>query len=218
MDFYKILTQLDALNKPVLAESTDTTLSECGGDTTPHSPPTMTVNLSANGMDDISSLMQLLVKVNPDMMPKHDNGPVSFGNEPSIIKINPDTGPLKMLPEPAHIDGKEDGDNDHDEDEGMTGELIGGAVGGPVGAAIGDELTGEEIDGGFQSASTAPDEEYQDTDYMVNRLAGGPDKPHKMSKHSYRQGDNPMAMPESVDLKSQIRADLQRRLAEAKLK
>ena len=228
MDFYKLLNKIDELNKPVLAESAYTPISECGESMGEQagSPPSMTVNLSASGMDDISSLMQLLVKVNPDMMPKQDSGDVSFGNEPSIISISPDKSPLKMLPEPSDMDGDEDGDLDHDDDEGMIGGMAGAALGtiagGPlgsaVGSAVGDELTGEEMDGGFQSASTSPDEEYQDTDFMVNKLAGGLNKSHNMNKHSYRQGDNPMAMPESKDLRTSIRDDLHRRLAEAKLK
>jgi hypothetical protein len=48
--------------------------------------------------------------------------------------------------------------------------------------------------GGFDQASTTPDETYQDTDYMTKDLAGGINGPKDMYKHSYRQGDNPMAM------------------------
>lgn len=48
--------------------------------------------------------------------------------------------------------------------------------------------------GGFDRASTTPDEEYQDTEYMTKDLAGGINGPKDMYKHSYRQGDNPMAM------------------------
>jgi hypothetical protein len=48
--------------------------------------------------------------------------------------------------------------------------------------------------GGFDQASTTPDETYQDTEYMTKDLAGGINGPKDMYKHSYRQGDNPMAM------------------------
>jgi hypothetical protein len=42
-------------------------------------------------------------------------------------------------------------------------------------------------------------------------------KPKAMVKHSYKQGDNPMAMPESKDeLRAAIRAELLQRLSEAK--
>ena len=33
-----------------------------------------------------------------------------------------------------------------------------------------------------------------DTNYMTKDLAGGLNKPKTMHKHSYKQGDNPMAM------------------------
>jgi hypothetical protein len=50
---------------------------------------------------------------------------------------------------------------------------------------------------------------------MMNKLSGGLGRQQTMYKHSYKQGDNPMAM-ENTDLRAQIRAELQRRLAEAK--
>ena len=48
--------------------------------------------------------------------------------------------------------------------------------------------------GGFDQASTTPDETYKDTEYMTKDLSGGINGPKTMYKHSYRQGDNPMAM------------------------
>jgi hypothetical protein len=73
-------------------------------------PPSMSVNLNAQGMDSIESLLKLMTKVNPDMI----NQPAPMGMppisaEPSIISIKPpmsgigdlgnlDSGPLKMLP------------------------------------------------------------------------------------------------------------------------
>ena len=173
MDFNKLLSTLDSLNKPKLTESVDTDIKECGGDMTPHNPPTMTVSLNANGLDDISSLMRLLVKVNPDMMPKDDKGP-TLAADPNILTIsNNHPEPLKMLPEPADLDGDEDGDLDNDEDEGMAGSIAGGIAGGiatkslagaSTGAKIGSEIhdkffgdeeeTEEDLDGGFQSANT----------------------------------------------------------------
>lgn len=43
-----------------------------------------------------------------------------------------------------------------------------------------------------------PDEKYSSTDYMTKDLAGGLNKPKTMSKDSYKQGDNPMAMEDIV--------------------
>lgn len=232
MDFNKLLSTLDSLNKPKLNESVDTEVTECGMDTTPHSPPTMTVSLNANGLDDISSLMRLLVKVNPDMMPKDDKGP-TLAADPNILTIsNNHPEPLKMLPEPADLDGDEDSEGE--EDEGMAGSIAGGIAGlaaskslagASTGAKIGSEIqdkffgdeeeTEEDLDGGFQSANTSnKDTKTFDTDRLIGK-SNGLDKEKDMVKHSYKQGDNPMAMKDR-DFKESIKLDLQQRLAEIK--
>jgi hypothetical protein len=61
-----------------------------------------------------------------------------------------------------------------------------------------------------------PEEDYKDVDFMVNKLAGGMNRPKGQHKHGYAGGDNPRAMPESVDLKTSIKNELRSRLAEAK--
>ncbi len=232
MDFNKLLSTLDSLNKTKLAESVDTEVSECGGDTTPHAPPTMSVSLNANGLDDISSLMRLLVKVNPDMMPKDDKGP-TLSADPNILTItNNHPEPLKMLPEPTELDGEEDGDMDNDEDEGIAGTIAGGIAGlaatkslagASTGASIGSDIqdavfgdkeTEEDISAGFNDAHTSPRTKTYDTKELIGR-SNGIDKEKEMVKHSYKQGDNPMAMKDR-DFKESIRLDLQQRLAEIK--
>ena len=74
-------------------------------------PPSMSVNLNAQGMDNIAELMKLMTKVNPDMI--NQPAPMSMppiSAEPSIMSIKPpmpgigdlgnlDAGPLKMLPD-----------------------------------------------------------------------------------------------------------------------
>jgi hypothetical protein len=78
----------------------------------PPAHPSMSVNLNAQGMDNIESLMKLMTKVNPDMinqpMPKAiEIEPMSMPSltppGPSISSIgdlgNLDAGPLKMLPD-----------------------------------------------------------------------------------------------------------------------
>jgi len=262
MDFHSLVAKMGELSKP-LTES-EVKIGECGGDMTPHNPPSMTVSLNANGLDDISSLMRLLVKVNPDMMPKDDKGP-TLAADPNILTIsNNHPEPLKMLPEPADLDGDDDGDLDNDEDEGLSGEIaggmagkaigtdlgtaagaalgaasplpggaaIGGFAGGKLGGALGDKLgsmaggklqdklgsdeeTEEDLDGGFQSANTSnKDTKTFDTDKLVGK-SNGIDKEKDMVKHSYKQGDNPMAMKDR-DFKESIKLDLQQRLAEIK--
>lgn len=223
---------MSELSKPL----TENAIGECGGVQTPHAPPTMTVSLNANGLDDISSLMRLLVKVNPDMMPKDNNGP-AISSDPNILTIsNNHAAPLKMLPEPRELDGDEDGDLDNDEDEGMAGSIAGGLAGlaatksfagASTGASIGSEIqdkffgsadeeeTDEELDGGFQSANTSNnDTRTFGTDKLIG-ASNGLDKEKTMYKHSYKQGDNPLTM-KADEFKESIRLDLHRRLAELK--
>ena len=74
-------------------------------------PPSMSVNLNAQGMDNIAELMKLMTKVNPGMI--NQPAPMAMppmSAEPSIMSIRPpmpgigdlgnlDSGPLKMLPD-----------------------------------------------------------------------------------------------------------------------
>lgn len=60
-----------------------------------------------------------------------------------------------------------------------------------------------------------PEEETKDADYMLNKLAGGINRPKTMYQHSYRQGDNPMAM-EGEELRTWVKNELAQRLAEVK--
>lgn len=229
MDFHDLLAKMGELNKPLM--ESEVKVDECGMDTTPHSPPTMSVSLNANGLEDISSLMRLLVKVNPDMMPKDDKGP-TLAADPSILTIsNNHPEPLKMLPEPDDLDGDED--DEGEEDEGMAGSIAGGiaglaatkslsgaSAGAKIGSEIQDKFFGDEeeteaLDGGFQSANTSnKDTKTFDTDRLIGK-SNGIDKEKDMVKHSYKQGDNPMAMKDR-DFKESIKLDLQQRLAEIK--
>jgi hypothetical protein len=252
-DLYKKIYDLD---KAVV----ESTVAECGEpmgmptSTTPTNPPSMSVNLNAQGMDDIEELMKLITKVNPDMEKPDASLPSLVPPGPSIMSIKPELPPLKMLPDMdadndempgGEIDsiskaqGDVDGDGDHDMDDhdaekDQDDEKEKEAV----------EPEGEEDDimthlnkelkpfddqqadaekeedatpGGFDQASTSPDPEFKDADYMLNKLAGGLNKPKTMTKHGYQQGDNPLAMKEG-DLRAQIRAELAQRLAEVKAK
>jgi hypothetical protein len=139
--------------------------------------------------------------------------------EPSIASIKPEMPALKMLPldtEPEHgmeidIGGDGDGDNAIDTIQKSMGDIDGD------GDHDMDDHEAEKEEEAFGNSPTgAPGPEYQGIDAAIpdgNDL----NKPKKMSKHSYRQGDNPMAMPES-DLRAMIKAELGRRLAEAKAK
>ena len=278
MDFNQLMAKMRELDQPAQAQVQEATpVGECGdpmmgqssmgmmGNQMPPPPahPSMSVNLNAQGMDNIESLMKLMTKVNPDMinqpMPKAiEIEPIGMPSltppGPSISSIgdlgNLDAGPLKMLPDldkdkphdepdadnmggPSDMDadnmppmgdldsddgddvtksmGDIDGDGDHDMDDHEAEKEE------PEDKEPEDD---EEKKEGFGNAvAGSPGSDYKDVDYMVNKLAGGMNKPKKSFSGKAYRGDNPMAAGayESRDaLRASIRSELQQRLAEAK--
>jgi hypothetical protein len=259
MDFNQLLAKMRDLDQPTTQSMPAT--EACGdapmpmsmppsmNDQAPPAHPSMSVNLNAQGMDSIESLLKLMTKVNPDMinqpMPAMSIEPIGMPSltppGPSISSIGDlgdlDKGPLKMLPDldkgephsepdadnmggPSDMDadnmppmgiqkamGDRDGDGDHDmKDHDLEKK--------DDSDEEGEEEADDEEDK-KEAWANEPEENYKSVDYMNNQLAGGMNKPKQMHKHSYRQGDNPMTMPEG-DLRASIRAELQQRLAEAK--
>ena len=173
-------------------------------------PPSMSVNLNAQGLDDIAELMKLMTKVNPDMInqPQDKMPPMpTMGMEPSISAMPP----LKMLPDfdadnndmpggekDMEIKGlDQDGDGDHDMDDHDM----------------------EKKKDKEEAFGNSLDDSEPDTMDMDAVIRNGDDLHKKKSMHKAAAGgDNPMAAGayESVDLRAQIRAELQQRLAEAK--
>lgn len=235
MNFQELLAKMQELDQPTTeAVVVDTPVEECGdmppspmsmgNKDTP--PPSMSVNLNAQGLDDIAELMKLMTKVNPDMINQPDAGPAPtieiepmdkpMGGLPPLGGMgNLDSGPLKMLPDMdadndempgGEIDMPVKGlDHDHDGDHDMDDH--------DMEKDSGDEEKEEEA---FGNSLNGSEPEYAGIDAAVH---DGDDlnKPKQMTKHSYRQGDNPMSMPESKEtLRASIRAELQQRLAEAK--
>jgi hypothetical protein len=236
----------------------------------PPAHPSMSVNLNAQGLDNIESMMKLFQKVNPDMMPKISPSPI-MSPMPTITGIKPALPPLKMLPDfdadndikiggemdidspgmpgdPSKMDlgkpeipssltkidlDKPDMDLDKDDDKGPQPGGLGASLDrdsdgdhdmddhdmekdSDDGDDSDDEKKKDE-DGGFQTATTKPREKFSDIDYMTNKLSGGMNQ----SQGTYPKvagGDNPMQkVKESEDaFRASIRADLQRRLNEAK--
>jgi hypothetical protein len=245
MNFHELLAKMQQLDQPVPeAQTNEASIEECGEmppapmgmdqhRDTP--PPSMSVNLNAQGLDDIAELMKLMTKVNPDMINQKEplnamphSAEIEPGNMPSLTPPGPsissigdlgnlDKGPLKMLPDLDHDDehGEEPKtiDLDVDDKEGP----------GPDGSPEHEGPEGEkpepeekEEEGAYgNSAPGGAEPEEKDTDFMINKLAGGMNRPKGQHKHSYQAGDNPMAMPEG-DLRAAIRAELLQRLAEAK--
>ena len=205
--------------------------------TPPHNPPTLSVNLNAQGMDDIESIMRLMTKVNPDMInqPKAiDIEPMGMPSltppGPSISSIGDlgdlDKGPLKMLP---NLDKDDDntlppGDLDRDDGDDIT-------------KAMGD-IDGDgdhDMDDHDMEKDSGKKDDKEEKEAFGNSVEGddGPDykgmsaaipdgddmnRPKKSFSGKPYRGDNPMAAGayESTDLRASIRAELQQRLAEAK--
>lgn len=183
--------------------------------TPPPAHPSMSVNLNAQGMDNIESLMKLMTKVNPDMINQPQDGmpPMpSMSMEPSITAIKPAMPPLKMLPDfdadnddmpggdkDMPIKGlDQDGDGDHDMDDH-------------------DMEKKKDKEEAFGNSLDDSEPETMDMDAVI-RDGNDLHKPKKSFSGKAYRGDNPMAAGayESVDLRAQIRAELQQRLAEAK--
>ena len=246
MDFNQLLAKMRDLDQPTTQSIPAT--EACGdspmpvsmppsmNDQAPPAHPSMSVNLNAQGMDNIESLIKLMTKVNPDMinqpskmmpMPSMTAMPSLTPPGPSISAIgdlgNLDAGPLKMLPDL-------DMDEPHDEPDA---DNMGGPSDGDSDNMPGDnDLDKDSSDrddqdddnGGMEKDDddekkneyvNEPEEEYKDIDYMVNKLAGGMNGP-KGTYPKVAGGDNPMQRVEAVDLRTSIRNELRDRLAEAK--
>jgi hypothetical protein len=233
MDFQQLLAKMVELDQPTaqVQEATpvlDQPIEECPSDmTSPMAPaapsvpePSMSLNLNAQGMDNIESLMKLMTKVNPDMInqPSAMSAP-AVSPMPSLTPPGPgissigdlgdlDKGPLKMLPDLDSDDGEEGPEEPEDNDKI---DVI--------------DLDNDEKDDGEEEPeddeekkewANEPDESEQSIDYMNNKLAGGMNRP-KGTHPKVAGADNPMQrVKEGTDLRAQIRAELQQRLAEAK--
>jgi hypothetical protein len=223
MDFQQLLAKMVELDQPTTETTAPIVSTEACGDpmgmtppmadqTPPPAHPSMSVNLNAQGMDNIESLMKLMTKVNPDMINQPRDGmppmPSLTGPGPSIASIKPELPPLRMLPDldsdnddmpdgekDMEIKGlDQDGDGDHDmDDHGMEKK--------------------KDKEEAFGNSLDDSEPETMDMDAVIRN---GDDLHKKKSMHKAAAGgDNAMAA-ESTDLRSQIRAELQQRLAEAK--
>jgi hypothetical protein len=243
MDFQQLLAKMVELDRPATESQI---VDDCGmsppmGPAEPPMsaakpdtpPPSMSVNLNAQGMDNIESLMKLMTKVNPDMInqPKDGMPPlagVGMTAMPSPTPMpgitgmgNLDSGPLKMLP-------KMDGDNDnmpggdidlppdHDKDHAMVKSLD-KDMDGDHDMDDHDMEKKKDKEEAFGNSLDDSEPDYKDIDAAVPNGNDLHKQKKSFSGKPYR-GDNPMAAGayESTDLRAQIRAELQQRLAEAK--
>ena len=233
------------LDQPALEACGDPMGMPPAPSTPPPTPPSMSVNLNAQGMDNIESLLKLMTKVNPDMINQPSPMPMP-APMPSITSIKPELPPLKMLPDfdkeeppemkfggPSDIDAPDmdmdgpDMDSDKDDDKGPQPGGLGSSLDrdGDGDHDMDDHDMEKDSDDGDDDSddekkkeawANEPDERVRSVDYMNNQLAGGMNKP-KDTFPKVADGDNPMQkVKEGGDLRAQIRAELLQRLAEAK--
>lgn len=245
MDFNQLMAKMRELDQPTPAPAP---MEACGDSPMagpvppmdampqqqPPSHPSMSVNLNAQGMDNIASLMKLMTKVNPDMInqptaPMASPMAMLTAPGPSISSIgdlgNLDAGPLKMLPNldkdndmtpPSQMDLPSGHDKDHDMVKALDVDMDGDHDMDDHDAEKDDADSDDEKKETYaNSAEGGADQQYSDVNYMVNKLAGGMNRP-KATFPKVADGDNPMQRVESVDLKTSIKNELRNRLAEAK--
>lgn len=195
MNFTELYKKIYELDKPVIAEGCgDMDQSMSSPAPMPPAHPSMSVNLNAQGMDSIESLLRLMTKVNPDMISQKPPlvaapsiaGIIATANEPEMLPTmtdepNNDSRDIDGADMSSKLDRDHDGDHDMD-DHDMERD---------------SDRDRKENEGAYD-ASTTPDPQYQDSDFMLNKLSGGLGRQQTMHKHSYKQGDNPMGM-ESVE-------------------
>lgn len=196
MDFHQLIAKMQQLDQPVPETQVDAepiVADECGEmpanpmgmpmgkPDTP--PPSMSLNLNAQGLDNIEELMKLIKAVNPDAEKPMGGMPPSISIEPMDKPMG--MSPLKMLPD---LDAEEPGEGPEDDSKEKEEE------------AFGNSLNSSEP-------------ETMDVDSVTH---DGDDLHKKKSMYkAAAAGDNPMAA-EGTDLRAQIRAELLRRLEEAK--
>jgi hypothetical protein len=231
MNFNQLLAKMAELDQPAVeAVTTEAVLDECPSEmastAAPSAPePSMSLNLNAQGMDNIENLMKLMTKVNPDMINQPATPAPSLSAMPSLMPPGPsissigdlgnlDKGPLKMLPDldkdnddmpggekDIEIKGLDrDGDGDHDMgDHDMEKD---------------DSEPKDDEKKEWANSLDDSEPEVKDTDYMNNKLAGGMNRP-KDTFPKVAGADNPMQRSR-IDTRESIRAELLQRLAEAK--
>jgi len=253
MNFNDLMQKMRELDQPVVQAEA------CGDPMPPMSPmsspmnakpdtppPSLSINLNAQGMDNIESIMKLMTKVNPDMINQPPSMPMSVPisiSKPTTIGMGPlgnlDSGPLKMLPD---MDSEPEGDHSEPDADNMGGPSDNDADNMPPMGDLdrddGDDITksmGDIDDDGDHDMDDHDAEKKEKDEAFGNSLNGSepeysgidaaiPDgndmhKPKKSFSGKPYRGDNPMAAGayESKDqLRASIREELLQRLQESK--
>lgn len=239
MDFHQLLARMQELDSPAPTEQP--AAEDCGmpppgmppmgmPPKPDIPPPSLSVNINAQGMDNIKDIMSLWQKVNPDMMPPAAPPMPTLSMEPKIASIKPELPPLKMLPDmDAENDEMPGGemDSDYDKDGKLDPHEKDHASEKPLLKSLDLDKDGDhdmkdhelekkkDKEEGYENE---PNETEVDIDKMNPMFKGNDLHKEKKTFPKVAGADNPMQKTESTDLRSQIRAELLQRLAEAKQK
>jgi hypothetical protein len=239
MNFQELLAKMQELDRP--------TTEACGDSPMPMSmpsmsekpdtpPPSMSVNLNAQGLDDIAELMKLMTKVNPDMINQPEVGPGPTIEIEPMDKPMGGLPPLKMLPamdlephaEPDadNMGGPSDmdsdnmppmGDLDRDDSDDVTKAM--GDIDGDGDHDMDDhDAEKKEKDEAFGNSLNGSEPEYAGIGAAVHD-GNDLNKPKKSFSGKAYRGDNPMAAgayESKEQLRASIRQELLQRLAESK--
>ncbi len=229
MNFQELLAKMQELDRPATEACGDSPMPmgmPMGMPPMPEKPdtppPTMSINLNAQGLDNIEELMKLVKSVNPDM-----DKPASPISAISIEPMDKPMGgamgglpPLKMLPD-MDSDYDDSGDLDaHEKDHAGEKPLIKTLDQDDDGDHDMDDHDAEkkDKDEAFGNSVGDSEPEYNTIADVMNR---GDDlnRPKKSFSGKPYRGDNPMAAgayESKEQLRASIREELLQRLAEAK--
>ena len=241
MNFQELLAKMQELDRPATEACGDSPMPmsmPMGMPPMPEKPdtppPTMSINLNAQGLDNIEELMKLVKSVNPDM-----DKPASPISAISIEPMDKPMGglpPLKMLPSmDSEPHDEPDADNmggpsDMDADNMPPMGDLDRDDGDDVTKAMGDidsdgdhdmddhDAEKKEKDEAFGNSLNGSEPEYAGINASV-RDGNDLNKPKKSFSGKPYRGDNPMAAgayESKEQLRASIREELLQRLAEAK--
>ena len=223
MNFQELLAKMQELDRPATEACGDSPMPMSMPMSMPEKPdtppPTMSINLNAQGLDNIEELMKLVKSVNPDM--DKPESPISAISIEPMDKPMGGLPPLKMLPD---MDSEPDTDNmppmgDLDRDDGDDVSKAMGVIDSDGDHDMDDhDAEKKEKDEAFGNSLNGSEPEYAGMDAA---MPDGNDlnKPKKSFSGKPYRGDNPMAAgayESKEQLRASIREELLQRLAEAK--
>ena len=230
MNFQELLAKMQELDRPATEACGDSPMPmsmPMGMPPMPEKPdtppPTMSINLDAQGLDNIEELMKLVKSVNPDM--DKPESPISSISIEPMDKPMGGLSPLKMLPDmDSEPHDEPDADNmppmgDLDRDDGDDVTKAMGDIDSDGDHDMDDhDAEKKEKDEAFGNSLNGSEPEYAGMDAA---MPDGNDlnKPKKSFSGKPYRGDNPMAAgayESKEQLRAGIRAELMQRLAEAK--